>query len=74
MDTGTNQVMLAGGTAKIPAIARSIGEQTGYPVEVVNPFASFTFDPKTYNPDYLSDVAPMASVAAGLALRRTNEQ
>jgi len=43
-------------------------------VEVASPFAALQYDPKTYNPDYLNDVAPLAGVSVGLALRRTGER
>src|SRR5690606_19302795 len=69
-----NRILLTGGTAKIPTLARVIGEFTGVPVEIANPFSALQYDPKTYNPDYLNDVAPLAGVAVGLALRRTSER
>ena len=69
-----HRILLAGGTAKIPTLSRVINEMTGTPVEVANPFANIQYDPKTYNPDYLNDVAPVAAVAVGLGLRRTRER
>ncbi len=69
-----NRILLSGGVAKSAITERIIEEATGVSVEVVSPFASLQYDPKTYNPDYLTDVAPLAGVAVGLAMRRTNER
>lgn len=69
-----NRILLTGGTAKIPTLVRIIAEHTGTTVEVANPFAALQYDPKTYNPDYLNDVAPLSGVAVGMALRRTRER
>ncbi len=69
-----SRMLLVGGAAKSPTTVRVIGEVTGVNVEVASPFGSLQYDPKTYNPDYLNGVAPLAGVAVGLALRRTNER
>ena len=69
-----NRILLTGGTAKSAALASVIGQQSGVVVEVASPFAALQYDPKTYNPDYLNDVAPLAGVSVGLALRRTGER
>ncbi|MDX9719837.1 MAG: type IV pilus assembly protein PilM [Myxococcota bacterium] len=69
-----SRVLLTGGTAKSPTLLRVIGETTGIPVEIASPFAALQYDPRTYNPDYLNEVAPLAGVAVGLAMRRTNER
>jgi type IV pilus assembly protein PilM len=73
-ETNLSRVFLSGGTSKIPALSRIIGQRTGISVEVMNPFEKIEFDPKTYHPDYMREVAPMAAVAVGLGLRRTDER
>ena len=72
-ETSLARVLLSGGTSKIPALTRIIGQRTGIPVEVMNPFEKIEFDPKVFHPDYMREVAPMAAVAVGLGLRRTDE-
>jgi len=69
-NTQYEKIYLAGGTAKIPSLQRMISDRSGAPVEVINPFASVEVDRKRFDVDYLEEVAPMATVAVGLALRR----
>lgn len=72
-ETSLSRVYLSGGTSKIPALCRIIGQRTGITVEVMNPFEKIEYDPKAFHPDYMREVAPMAAVAVGLGLRRTDE-
>jgi type IV pilus assembly protein PilM len=39
------------------------------PVEVFNPFGQIECNPDTFDPDYIKQVAPLAAVGVGLALR-----
>ncbi|GAB4292314.1 MAG: type IV pilus assembly protein PilM [Myxococcota bacterium] len=65
-----SKIYLAGGTAKIPSLYRGLEKKMGVPVELINPFRNISIDPKQFDPDYLQEVAPMAAVSVGLALRR----
>ncbi len=68
------RVFLAGGTSRIPGLAMAIEERVGVPVEVMNPFRGIHAAPKLFDPSYLEASGPVAAVAAGLALRRTDER
>ncbi len=70
---GLSQVFLSGGAARTPGLARAISQQTGLPVEIVDPFRSIEIDQRTFNPGYLRDIAPQAAVAVGLAIRRLGD-
>lgn len=72
-ETSLSRIFLSGGTSKIPALGRILGQRTGLIVEVMNPFARIEFDEKAFHPEYMREVAPMAAVAVGLGLRRTDE-
>lgn len=72
-DAAVSRIYLSGGTGNIPSLGRIIGRTSGLPVELVNPFRNIKGDPKTFNPQYLESVGPVAAVSVGLALRRTNE-
>lgn len=67
-----DKIYLSGGTSKIPSLQRIIADRSGAPVEVFNPFAGLHVDHKRFDPVYLEDVGPMAAVAVGLGLRRTD--
>lgn len=70
---GLSQVFLSGGAARTPGLARAISQQTGLPVEIVDPFRAIEIDQRTFNPGYLRDIAPQAAVAVGLAIRRLGD-
>jgi type IV pilus assembly protein PilM len=73
-ETALARVYLSGGTSKIPALGRILSQRTGLPVDVMNPFQRLEYDERAFHPDYMNEVAPMAAVAVGLGLRRTDEQ
>jgi type IV pilus assembly protein PilM len=69
-----NVIFLAGGSSLIPGLPMAIEERLGTPVEVLHSFKGFSVSPKSFDPDYLEAMGPVAAVAAGLALRRTDER
>ena len=73
-DASFSRVYLSGGTAKVPALFRTIESRVGVPVEIVNPFKNIEIDNRRFDPDFIMDVAPMAAVAVGLALRRPGDK
>ena len=64
------RVFLSGGCAKIQLLPRLIEERIGIPVEVFNPFAKIDYQPESFDPEYIKQMAPLAAVGVGLALRR----
>src|SRR5450631_2309295 len=73
-DATFSKVYLSGGTAKIPALFKTIEARTGVPVEILNPFKNIEVDNRKFDPAFVMDVAPMAAVAVGLALRRPGDK
>lgn len=73
-DANFTKVYLSGGTAKIPALFKTIETRVGVPVEIMNPFKTIEIDNRKFDPDFILDVAPMAAVAVGLALRRPGDK
>ena len=63
------KVFLSGGCAKIKMLPGLIEERIGIPVEVFNSFAQVDFNPETFDPEYIRQIAPIAAVGVGLALR-----
>jgi type IV pilus assembly protein PilM len=64
------RVFLSGGCAKIQMLPALIEERIGIPVEVFNPFARIDYPPESFDPEYIKQMAPLAAVGVGLALRR----
>jgi type IV pilus assembly protein PilM len=65
----TQQIYLAGGTAKIEGLVEQLKEEFRVPVEIIDPFRKVKVDPERFDQAYLQDIAPCLCVAVGLALR-----
>jgi type IV pilus assembly protein PilM len=74
VDATFTKVYLSGGTAKIPALFKTIETRVGVPVEILNPFRKIDVDNRKFDPSFIMEVAPMAAVAVGLALRRPGDK
>ena len=73
-DANFSKVFLSGGTAKIPALFKTIESRVGVPVEILNPFRKIDVDNRKFDPAFIMEVAPMAAVAVGLALRKPGDK
>ncbi|MBX2811172.1 MAG: pilus assembly protein PilM [Myxococcales bacterium] len=68
-DSHIARIFLSGGSAKIPALVKTIEGRTGVPVEIINPFRNIDIGNGRFDTEYLQQIAPMAAVSVGLALR-----
>ncbi len=73
-DAKIARVYLSGGTAKIPALFKTIETRVGVPVEILNPFKNIEIDNRKFDPNYIMEIAPMAAVVVGLGLRRPGDK
>ena len=64
-----DQIILSGGSSRIATLADALGEATGVPVEISNPFRNITVSDSHFDPEYIEHLAPKMAVAVGLALR-----
>jgi type IV pilus assembly protein PilM len=62
-------VLLAGGSSKIPGLSKIVEDAVGLPTQLMNPFNSISYDPAVFTQEYLANIAPIASIPIGLALR-----
>jgi type IV pilus assembly protein PilM len=69
-----DKLVISGGCAKIKGFDRFLSDRLGVPVEVANPFQNLQYSDKVFDPEYLREVAPLAAVGVGLALRRINDR
>ncbi len=64
-----DQTILSGGSSRIATLADVLGEATGVPVEISNPFRNITVSDSHFDPEYIEHLAPKMAIAVGLALR-----
>lgn len=78
-DKSIQNVIVAGGTAKLPGLTQYLSSSLGIPVEILNPWNNIdisqnikSIDTKDHQTvaDYLTNEAPTYTVAVGLALRK----
>ena len=68
-----DQILLVGGGAMIPNLDSVVGQRTGVPTMVGNPFVNMAVGSKV-RPQQLASDAPSLFVACGLAMRRFDPQ
>ncbi|MGO9611867.1 MAG: type IV pilus assembly protein PilM [Dissulfurispiraceae bacterium] len=71
-DVEIQEIVLSGGVALMPGFRELMNERLRIPVTVADPFKNLRINPKL-DPYFIKDIAPIASVAVGLALRRERE-
>jgi type IV pilus assembly protein PilM len=69
-----DRIFLAGGTAKVQGLRDLLADRFEAGVEILNPFNSVTYNPKDFDPDFISEIGPSASIAVGLAARRAGDR
>ena len=60
--------------ARIKGLDHFFSAHLGLPVNVANPFDRMDCNDGQFDPTYLQDMAPLAAVAVGLALRRRGDR
>jgi len=63
------EILLCGGTAKIPNLDKYFEAEFGIPASVANPLKNTVVISRNLSQDYLNEVAPVFSVSVGLAVR-----
>jgi type IV pilus assembly protein PilM len=69
-----DRILTSGGTSRVVALREMLAERFDAPVEPFDPFRKVSFDAKKFGVDDVNDVAPMAAVSVGLALRRAGDR
>jgi len=68
------QILLSGGGAHIAEFRRLLAAESSAQVETLNPFKKIVVDEKTFEPDFIRQIAPQAAIAMGLALRKVDDK
>jgi type IV pilus assembly protein PilM len=69
-----SKILLSGGCAKVTGLARQLGDRMGRNVELANPFNKIDTTGAEVLGESLSDLAPMAAVGVGLAIRSVGDR
>jgi type IV pilus assembly protein PilM len=67
------KVLLSGGCARTPGLAKLFQSRANVPVEIMDPLRRIELPSSLDQPDAFHDLAPTFAVAIGLALRRETE-
>jgi type IV pilus assembly protein PilM len=73
-DQSIEKIFISGGSCRIPGFPKILEMETDISVEELNPFMNLQISEKTFDPKYLSYMAPQAAVAVGLALRSIGDK
>ncbi|MFH1148762.1 MAG: type IV pilus assembly protein PilM [Pseudomonadota bacterium] len=68
-DHSLSKIVLSGGSSKIVGLKDLLQMETDIPVEMFNPFSRMEIEAKRFDPDYVQEMGPQATIAVGLALR-----
>ncbi len=69
-----SKIYLSGGGSKIKDFDTILQQQTGIPVEIVNPFKKIEYREKSFDIEYLREIGPMMAVGVGLATRKVGDK
>jgi type IV pilus assembly protein PilM len=69
-----HRIFLTGGAAKLPNLLARMEEKTGTTVELANPFNRIEIPAKSFDMSFIREMAPMAGVGVGLAMRRIGDR
>lgn len=68
-----NHLFLSGGASKTPGLKQMIEEKMNLAIEFIDPFKVIKYDKRTFDTEYMRDMAAVAAVGVGLATRRLGE-
>lgn len=73
-DQEINKLLLCGGCAKLEGLAQQLTDRLGVPVTVANPFKQIETSSCDAKRETLAELAPLAAVGVGLAMRRIGDR
>ena len=73
-DETIEQILVTGGSCRVPGFQKYLKMETDIPVAELNPFANLIIDEKVFDPKYLKHESPQSAVAVGLALRSIGDK
>jgi len=68
-----NKIYLSGGCAKTAHFKAIVEEKSKIQTEIIDCLRNIKYDESAFDPEYIRDITPLASVGIGLALRRLGD-
>lgn len=68
-----HEIILSGGCALMKGFSQALSDRVGLEVRIAEPFRNIKI-PKRFDPILLEEIAPLAAVAVGLAIRRPDDR
>jgi type IV pilus assembly protein PilM len=69
-----DRLLVCGGVARIKGLIHLLGDRLQVPVEMANPFGEIDLSASEFDSAQLEELAPLASVGVGLALRAVGDR
>lgn len=69
-----DRVLICGGVAQAKGLVQQLGDRMQVPVEIANPFGEIDTSGSDLDGETLAEIAPMAAVGVGLALRAVGDR
>jgi len=69
-----DRIFLSGGTSKVRGLQELLSDRFEAGVEIMNPFNNITYNPKDFDPDFISEMGASAAIAVGLAVRKVGDR
>jgi type IV pilus assembly protein PilM len=73
-DDQIKRIILSGGGANLAEFRQLLASEASTVVETLNPLKKFTVDEKTFDPEFIRQIAPQAAIAMGLAMRKVDDK
>jgi len=69
-----DRILVSGGGAKVTGLIPHLSEKLNLPVEMANPFKNIEVPDTLFDPSFVEEMAPLATVGVGLALRSEGDR
>lgn len=73
-DDKVSRIYLSGGGGNIAEFRKLLASEASAQVEMINPFRNLNVDEKSFDMEFINQIAPQAAIAAGLALRKVDDK
>jgi type IV pilus assembly protein PilM len=73
-DDQIKRIILSGGGANIAEFRQLLASESSSVVETLHPFKKIAVDEKAFDAEFIRQIAPQASIAMGLALRKVDDK
>jgi len=69
-----DRILVSGGGAKVQGLISHLSEKLNLPVDMANPFKNIDIPDTLFDPAFVEEMAPLASVGVGLAIRTEGDR